>query len=204
MTEKRFDTGAFLNLGAVFSEEKNLNPNCCKKESKHLEKQKVKVELVRSCYLTRYPCHVCGGLTGKDSILAEVKEGEFKGFRVCRQCIAQRDFDRKLLKRAEHLTEVVTTLRSLVGRLEVPTLQEYEARTRDYEVLLEFYYSEPWERVRKMQLAEHPICQSCSSERATTVDPIKPVKDKDGRLDVSKLQSLCNSCYKKKYPRGKE
>ena len=99
-------------------------------QGKEMENQKVKVEFVRSAFLTRYPCHVCGGFTGKDCILAEVKNGEFKGFRVCECCLIEREFDAKLIKHAESLEADAAELRSLVGRLEVPTFEQYKAESR--------------------------------------------------------------------------
>ncbi len=99
-----------------------------------MEKQKVKFELVESKSLTRHPCHVCGGSTDKVPILAEVKEGQFKGLRVCEQCMEKRDFDARLLAYAEALEANAALVRSLVGRLEVPTFEEYQARYAEYEL----------------------------------------------------------------------
>lgn len=88
---------------------------------------KVKVELVESCFLTRRKCHVCGGQTEKVPILAEVISGPETGFRVCETCLEQRDFDAKLNARAQKLEEQAIYLRTLIGKLDVPTYAEYQA-----------------------------------------------------------------------------
>ena len=103
-----------------------------------MEETKVKLELVETNFFTRWNCHVCGGNTEKVAILVEVLEGEWKGFRVCETCVKERDFDRKLIMHAEELEGFASNLRSLVGRLEVPTLEQYDARCREYD--------EEWER----------------------------------------------------------
>ena len=86
----------------------------------------IKLELVETNFLTRWPCHVCGGCTEKHPILAEVTEGPFKDFRACETCMESRDFDAKLTAQAERLEEHAACLRAAVGRLEVPTFQEWE------------------------------------------------------------------------------
>ena len=103
-----------------------------------MRKQKIKVELVETNFFTRWPCHVCGGTTDKVPILAEVRKGRFKGFRVCERCIEKRGFDAAIsvyAKRLERETQKkVAELRALVGRLNVPTYEEYKARGELYNV----------------------------------------------------------------------
>lgn len=95
---------------------------------------KIIVSLVSSNFLTRWPCHVCGGHTEKVSILAEVTEGEYKGFRVCETCLETRDFDKKLVETAERLEQQSVELRELVGRLEVPSYAEWHQREFDDDI----------------------------------------------------------------------
>jgi hypothetical protein len=103
----------------------------------------IKFELVETNYLTRWPCHVCGGCTEKHSILAEVTEGPFKGFRACETCMKKRDFDAKLTAQAERLEEQAACLRAAVGRLQIPTFEEWKDAINRYEKeWLEHYNSQ--------------------------------------------------------------
>lgn len=57
-------------------------------------------------------------------------------------------------------------------------------------------YDRTWERLRRMHLAEHPLCAYCLkrgvSTLATVVDHIEPIEEApERRLDPSNLQSLC-------------
>lgn len=92
--------------------------------------EKVKVELVEAFGFRQRPCHVCGNETEKVAIHAEVMSGPDKGFRVCETCIERRNFDAALIAHAESLEEMSSALRRMVGRLEVPTFQEYQAASR--------------------------------------------------------------------------
>lgn len=95
---------------------------------------KIIVSLVASNFLTRWPCHLCGGHTEKETVLAEVKDGPYAGFRVCETCLKTRDFDKKLIEHAEKLEQQSVGLRELVGRLEVPTYAEWHQRSFEHEV----------------------------------------------------------------------
>jgi len=94
--------------------------------------EKVKVELVQSSFLTRYPCDL-GGCTEKDPILCEVTEGPYKGFRVSERYLREHvDVDSDLEKaavaaeeRAAKALEYAETLRSLKGRLVLPSYEEW-------------------------------------------------------------------------------
>ncbi|WP_338075709.1 HNH endonuclease signature motif containing protein [Chengkuizengella sediminis] len=67
-----------------------------------------------------------------------------------------------------------------------------------------FYQSKEWRTVRQQALTrDRNLCQHCLKQRQITpadmVDHIVPVKvDWSLRLDLSNLQSLCNSCHNKK------
>ena len=99
-----------------------------------LRRETVKVELTETNVLTRWPCHVCGGHTEKVSTLAEVRVGNYEGFRVCERCIESRDFDNKLRETADRYTKQADDLRALIGRLEVPTAAEYYERDVEHQV----------------------------------------------------------------------
>ena len=103
------------------------NDNVMDIQKRRRSGQPVEVQLVKSFMLTRWPCHVCGGHTDKLPVLAEVQGGEHDGFRVCETCIRNRDFDEKLHQSAERLEAQAAELRSLGGRLRVPSYREWEA-----------------------------------------------------------------------------
>ncbi len=104
----------------------------------------IKFEFVNAAGYIRYPCHICGGNTEKNSILTEVTQGEYEGLRVCERCLEERDFDEKIKKHADGLEEMSRVLRTLIGRLVVPTYDEWRAA-----VVLE-----DWEICRSV----HPPC----------------------------------------------
>ncbi len=97
------------------------------------DNQKIKVELVETNCHTRWPCDVCGGHTEKVSILAEVASGPYKDFLVCEQCLESRDFDEKLNARADRMERCAAELRKVVGRLEVPSFEDWKAACDKYD-----------------------------------------------------------------------
>lgn len=64
-------------------------------------------------------------------------------------------------------------------------------------------YGETWRRLRKMFLAEHPLCADPFGAHegrpvvATDVDHIRAKRD-GGSDDVSNLQALCHACHSRK------
>lgn len=66
-------------------------------------------------------------------------------------------------------------------------------------------YDVVWRRLRRMHLAEHPLCVHCKQEGrvtvATEVDHIQPLAD-GGTNDSDNLQSLCKSCHSRKTRRA--
>jgi 5-methylcytosine-specific restriction protein A len=57
-----------------------------------------------------------------------------------------------------------------------------------------------WKRLRRLQLAQHPLCRMCEEagrvEPAVLVDHIRPAKDNvELFFDMSNLQSLCRPCH---------
>ena len=67
-------------------------------------------------------------------------------------------------------------------------------------------YGKAWQKVRKVFLAAHPLCEECKKNgryvKATDVDHIKPHRgDRDLFWDMSNWQALCHSCHSKKTAR---
>jgi hypothetical protein len=82
----------------------------------------IKIELVWTNFYTRWPCRVCGGHTEKVGVLAEGPGG----IRVCEKCLKAGDIDARLERHAAELEEIASLTRSLVGRLQVPTFEEWQ------------------------------------------------------------------------------
>ncbi|MFC6486941.1 hypothetical protein [Nitratireductor sp. GCM10026969] len=101
---------------------------------------KVKVELVASNFLTRYPCAL-GGCTEKDPILCEVTEGPYEGFRVSAEYLRDHtDVDTDLEEaavaaedRAAKTLTYAKALRDLKGRLVLPSYDEWREAMRKHE-----------------------------------------------------------------------
>lgn len=86
--------------------------------------------------------------------------------------------------------------------------EQYDRYERD-EKLSKFYSSARWQKVRKKQLKQQPLCESCleegRTEQADVVDHIVPVKvDWSLRLRLDNLQSLCRSHHQKKSAKDRE
>src|SRR5450755_1815073 len=81
----------------------------------------IKIDLVWTNVHMCWPCSVCGGSTDKDSVLAEGPDG----LRVCHDCMKDGDFDARLEAHIARKEEHAQFLRTLIGRLQVPTYQEW-------------------------------------------------------------------------------
>lgn len=86
---------------------------------------RIKIDLVPSSSLTRHECHVCGGHTGKVSILAEGHD-EHGTIRVCEQCLEAGNIDERLQQHIRELDQHTDAIRTLVGRLDVPTYAAWQ------------------------------------------------------------------------------
>ncbi len=91
----------------------------------------IKISLTTTNFLTRWACHVCGGRTEKDPVLAEGKKdlpnNEYRVVRVCDQCLKGaegRSIDQRLELYARGLEAEAKLTRAMIGRLQVPS---YEA-----------------------------------------------------------------------------
>lgn len=64
-------------------------------------------------------------------------------------------------------------------------------------------YDRRWRRLRRMYLAEHPLCEDPYNvhgdrvETATEVDHVVPLR-RGGTNDFNNLQALCKSCHSRK------
>ncbi len=94
----------------------------------------IKISLTETNFHTRWACHVCGGRTEKDPVLAEGRQdlpnNEYRIVRVCDQCLKGAgglSIDRRLENYARFLEAEAEITRALIGRLEVPTYAEWEA-----------------------------------------------------------------------------
>ncbi|CAM0037728.1 HNH endonuclease [Vibrio phage D164] len=65
-----------------------------------------------------------------------------------------------------------------------------------------FYWTNTWKKLRASYIDEHPLCESCLRfdilEDAVVVDHIKELADGGSHTDRDNLQSLCDSCHKRK------
>jgi 5-methylcytosine-specific restriction endonuclease McrA len=62
------------------------------------------------------------------------------------------------------------------------------------------YSSAHWQRLRKHQLREHPLCKFCLAGRgevvpATIVDHVEPHHGDPNKFFLGELQSLCKPCH---------
>jgi len=115
-------------------------------------------DLVESNFYTRRDCHICGSLTEKDYVLCEVTEGEYKGLRVCPRCIKARDFNTRLEETAKRLEQEVSFTRSLIGRLKVPTIDEFNQLTEEIDnKIIEQYEREKINRVEDEETTDIPF-----------------------------------------------
>jgi hypothetical protein len=81
----------------------------------------VEIELVNTWYAC-HPCTVCGGYTGKHGVVAKTD-----GITVCEQCLEVGNIDERLEMHAQRLEAGALFLRNRVGRLRVPTFEQWQA-----------------------------------------------------------------------------
>ena len=105
----------------------------------------IKISLTTTNFLTRWPCHVCGGTTEKHSVLAEGEQdllhgeygagpNEYRTVRVCGQCLNGADglsIDQRLENHVRMLEDKAKLTRALIGNLQVPSYAEWEAACRE-------------------------------------------------------------------------
>jgi hypothetical protein len=94
----------------------------------------IEIKLVDTNYLTRWSCTVCGGHTDKVPVLAESDGPPSSCIRVCEQCLEEGEIDARLIKHAQRIREpYATQLRLLVGKLRVPTYEQWKAACEQHE-----------------------------------------------------------------------
>jgi 5-methylcytosine-specific restriction endonuclease McrA len=68
-----------------------------------------------------------------------------------------------------------------------------------YEAWKKFYGKAFWQRRRRLQLIEHPLCAFCMKRSvvtpATVVDHIKPHEGDWNKFALGEVQSLCKECH---------
>ena len=102
----------------------------------------IEIKLTETNFFTRWPCTVCGGCTEKVAILAEgtqrlSDDGESRTVRVCESCLEGSDglgIDEHLDLHARALEGEAALVRSMIGRLKVPTFAEWCKAEREHEV----------------------------------------------------------------------
>ena len=83
---------------------------------------KIKIELVKSDFLTWHPCSVCGGYTEKVTVLARGH-----GLLVCETCLKAGNIDERIERHAAALEAMAAETRAVIGRLVVPSYAEWQA-----------------------------------------------------------------------------
>jgi len=64
-------------------------------------------------------------------------------------------------------------------------------------------YGRPWQKARRLYLAQHTVCRECGTEAATVVDHIVPHRGDEVKFwDVGNWQGLCEPCHTAKTGRG--
>lgn len=60
-----------------------------------------------------------------------------------------------------------------------------------------FYKTTAWRKLRKMKLAEEPLCRTCGAA-GRVVDHIQQISRGGMRYDMNNLQTLCSPCHDRK------
>ena len=71
-----------------------------------------------------WPCTVCGGQTSGVNVLNESPDGTIH---VCEHCLKAGHIDERLAMHAQRLEEQAQEIRLLIGRLKVPSYEEWLA-----------------------------------------------------------------------------
>src|SRR5579884_2339368 len=123
------------------------------------DKAAVQIELVPTNFRTRWPCTICGGCTEKVAVLAEgVLPNGAMGpdanpanpvaqimrrmdapqslgtvIRVCETCLEAGNIDERLARHVDRLESEARELRALIGRLRVPSYEQWKNADRFYD-----------------------------------------------------------------------
>ncbi|MCH8167162.1 MAG: hypothetical protein IIC03_04445 [Proteobacteria bacterium] len=114
----------------------------------------IEISLTPANFLTRWPCHVCGGRTEKDPVLAEGEQNlpsdglpgrKYRTVRVCDQCLKGADglsIDQRLETYARQLEYEAELTRAMIGKLQVPSHAEWEDACRAHDEAFELEYAD--------------------------------------------------------------
>ena len=91
-----------------------------------MEAEKIELKCEETNVLTRWPCTICGGYTEKHGVLVEGKAPDGSGtIRCCEFCLRVGEIDARLRKHAERLEAEAAFVRSLMGRLNIPSYDQW-------------------------------------------------------------------------------
>jgi hypothetical protein len=82
----------------------------------------IEIKLVETHAYQRLACTVCGGWTEKHSVKAETDN-----ILVCETCLEAGNIDERLAENARKLEAYAAAVRSLIGRLRVPSFEQWQA-----------------------------------------------------------------------------
>jgi hypothetical protein len=135
----------------------NKEPAAMPQQHRRLEMDKIEIKLVETNVLTRWPCTVCDGRTEKEPILAESERVEGNCIRVCERCLEAGDIDTRLRKNAAGLREYADYIESLIGRLIVPTYEQWKAAyDRHEDEFCRERYGKSLDEMRKLDALRNP------------------------------------------------
>lgn len=104
-----------------------------------MEKEKIVFEYIGSSFRLGFYCVLCGDCTGSNLVHVQVVKGEHAGVIACKKCLAAGEtrVDVKIQERIEELEEEVATLKSIKGRLDLPTYEQWleQEKQAEYEVI---------------------------------------------------------------------
>jgi len=63
------------------------------------------------------------------------------------------------------------------------------------------YHGAAWQKLRKLFLRQHPICQMCGTAAATVPHHVVAVDDGGEFYDRDNLMALCRACHEREHGR---
>ena len=103
---------------------------------------KIEMKFVEACFLMRRSCTICGGYTEKVPVLCQGATGDGAAVRACESCLKARDTDTILRKHALWLEGRAAYVRGLVGQLELPTYEAWEAKIKAVDAAMRDAFAE--------------------------------------------------------------
>jgi hypothetical protein len=135
----------------------------------------IKVELQEDRCGFRLGCTVCGGTTEKFETVAGA-EVDGTTILVCRQCLKDGQIDERLRRTVIRIENRAAFFRSLIGRLQVPSYEEWQAHEEklDVEDVCKFEGVDKAEALRRVRAAAAKFAEELAQARA------RPAEDVDG------------------------